>query len=260
MELKTLLVQKKEGYAIVTINRPDKLNALNNLTITELYSVMKDLNADDSVRAVVLTGSGEKAFVAGADISEIKEQDEITGELFALKGQRVFRYIEQMAKPVIAAINGYALGGGCELAMSCHIRICSTKAKFGQPEINLGLLPGYGGTQRLPRLIGRTDALYLLLTGEMIDANRAYDLGLVSEVVEPEQLLERAETLAKIISEKPPIAARYILKAVDEGLNMPIDAALNLEAELFGKICATEDMKEGTSAFLEKRKPQFKGR
>ncbi len=260
MELKTLLVQKKEGYAIVTINRPDKLNALNNLTITELYSVMKDLNADDSVRAVVLTGSGEKAFVAGADISEIKEQDEITGELFALKGQRVFRYIEQMAKPVIAAINGYALGGGCELAMSCHIRICSTKAKFGQPEINLGLLPGYGGTQRLPRLIGRTDALYLFLTGEMIDANRAYDLGLVSEVVEPEQLLERAETLAKIISEKPPIAARYILKAVDEGLNMPIDAALNLEAELFGKICATEDMKEGTSAFLEKRKPQFKGR
>ena len=260
MELKTLLVQKKEGYAIVTINRPDKLNALNNLTITELYSVMKDLNADDTVRAVVLTGSGEKAFVAGADISEIREQDEITGELFALKGQRVFRYIEQMAKPVIAAINGYALGGGCELAMSCHIRICSTKAKFGQPEINLGLLPGYGGTQRLPRLIGRTDALYLLLTGEMIDANRAYDLGLVSEVVEPEQLLERAETLAKIISEKPPIAARYILKAVDEGLNMPIDAALNLEAELFGKICATEDMKEGTSAFLEKRKPQFKGR
>ena len=260
MELKTLLVQKKEGYAIVTINRPDKLNALNNLTITELYSVMKDLNADDSVRAVVLTGSGEKAFVAGADISEIKEQDEITGELFALKGQRVFRYIEQMAKPVIAAINGYALGGGCELAMSCHMRICSTKAKFGQPEINLGLLPGYGGTQRLPRLIGRTDALYLFLTGEMIDANRAYDLGLVSEVVEPEQLLERAETLAKIISEKPPIAARYILKAVDEGLNMPIDAALNLEAELFGKICATEDMKEGTSAFLEKRKPQFKGR
>ena len=260
MELKTLLVQKKEGYAIVTINRPDKLNALNNLTITELYSVMKDLNADETVRAVVLTGSGEKAFVAGADISEIKEQDEITGELFALKGQRVFRYIEQMAKPVIAAINGYALGGGCELAMSCHIRICSTKAKFGQPEINLGLLPGYGGTQRLPRLIGRTDALYLLLTGEMIDANRAYDLGLVSEVVEPEQLLERAETLAKIISEKPPIAARYILKAVDEGLNMPIDAALNLEAELFGKICATEDMKEGTSAFLEKRKPQFKGR
>ncbi len=260
MELKTLLVQKKEGYAIVTINRPDKLNALNNLTITELYSVMKDLNADDSVRAVVLTGSGEKAFVAGADISEINEQDEITGELFALKGQRVFRYIEQMAKPVIAAINGYALGGGCELAMSCHMRICSTKAKFGQPEINLGLLPGYGGTQRLPRLIGRTDALYLLLTGEMIDANRAYDLGLVSEVVELEQLLERAETLAKIISEKPPIAARYILKAVDEGLNMPIDAALNLEAELFGKICATEDMKEGTSAFLEKRKPQFKGR
>jgi len=260
MELKTLLVQKKDGYAIVTINRPDKLNALNNLTITELYAVMKELNADDAVRAVVLTGSGEKAFVAGADISEIKEQDEITGELFALKGQRVFRYIEQMAKPVIAAINGYALGGGCELAMSCHIRICSTKAKFGQPEINLGLLPGYGGTQRLPRLIGRTDALYLLLTGEMIDANRAYDLGLVSEVLEPDQLLERAETLAKIISEKPPIAARYILKAVDEGLNMPIDAALNLEAELFGKICATEDMKEGTSAFLEKRKPQFKGR
>ncbi len=260
MALQNLLVQKKDHYAIVTINRPDKLNALNNLTVTELYTVMKELAADEEVRAIVLTGSGEKAFVAGADISEINEQDEISGELFALKGQRVFRFIEQMGKPVIAAINGYALGGGCELAMACHLRICSTRAKFGQPEINLGLIPGYGGTQRLPRLIGRSDALYLLLTGEMIDAQRAYDLGLVSEVVEPDQLLERAEALAKIIAEKPIIATRYILKAVDDGLNLPIDAALNLEAELFGKICATEDMKEGTRAFLEKRKPQFKGR
>lgn len=260
MAPQNLLVQKKEHYAIVTINRPDKLNALNNLTVAELYEVMKALANDDSIRAIILTGSGEKAFVAGADISEISQQDEISGELFALKGQRVFRFIEQMAKPVIAAVNGYALGGGCELAMACHLRISSTRAKFGQPEINLGLIPGYGGTQRLPRLIGRSNALYLLLTGEMIDAHRAYELGLVSEVVEPEQLLERAETLAKIITEKPIIATRFILKAVDEGLELPLDAALNLEAKLFGKICDTEDMKEGTRAFLEKRKPEFKGR
>ncbi len=260
MAPQNLLVQKKEHYAIVTINRPDKLNALNNLTVAELYEVMKALANDDSIRAIILTGSGEKAFVAGADISEISQKDEISGELFALKGQRVFRFIEQMAKPVIAAVNGYALGGGCELAMACHLRISSTRAKFGQPEINLGLIPGYGGTQRLPRLIGRSNALYLLLTGEMIDAHRAYELGLVSEVVEPEQLLERAETLAKIITEKPIIATRFILKAVDEGLELPLDAALNLEAKLFGKICDTEDMKEGTRAFLEKRKPEFKGR
>ncbi|NOX37364.1 MAG: enoyl-CoA hydratase [Calditrichaeota bacterium] len=260
METKNLLVEKSEHYAVVTINRPEKLNALNAATVTELYQVMKELQKDEAMRAVIITGSGEKAFVAGADIAEIAKHDEISGKIFAMRGQKVFRFIEKMRLPVIAAINGYALGGGCELAMACHLRIASSKAKFGQPEINLGLIPGYGGTQRLPRLIGRTQAMYLLLTGEMIDARKALEIGLVNEVVEPEKLMDRARELAKTLTEKAPIAVNYILDVVDQGLNLNLDMALNLEAEMFGNICATEDMKEGTAAFLEKRKPQFKGK
>ncbi len=260
MDYETLLVEKLDTYAVVTLNRPEKLNALNVKTVTELYQVMKELNNTENIKAVILTGTGEKAFAAGADIKEIAKHDDISGKIFALRGQKVFRYIEKMSKPVIAAVNGYALGGGCELAMSCHLRLAASNAKFGQPEINLGLIPGYGGTQRLPRLIGRTQALYLLLTGEMIDAQRALQLNLVNEVVEPEKLLERARALAKLFSEKPPIAIKFILQAVDEGLNTNLDAGLNLEAELFGNICATEDMKEGTAAFLEKRKAIFKGK
>lgn len=255
-----LLVEKAEGYAVVTFNRPEKLNALDVKTVTELYQVMKELNEDTSIRAVILTGAGEKAFVAGADIAEIEKHDATSGKIFALRGQKVFRYIEKMTKPVIAAVNGYALGGGCELAMSCHLRLASAKAKFGQPEINLGIIPGYGGTQRLPRLIGRTAATHLLLTGEMIDAQKALELRLVNEVVEPEQLLEKAQELATLLAGKAPVAVAYILNAIDRGSEVGIDEGLNIEADLFGSICATEDMKEGTRAFLEKRKPEFKGR
>jgi len=260
MSYETLIVEKLDTFAIVTLNRPDKLNALNVKTVTELYQVMKELNNEENIKAVILTGAGQKAFAAGADIKEIAKHDDSSGKIFALRGQKVFRFIEKMRKPVIAAVNGYALGGGCELAMSCHLRLAATNAKFGQPEINLGLIPGYGGTQRLPRLIGRTPALYLLLTGEMIDARRALQLNLVNEVVEAEKLMERAKALAELIAQKAPIATQFILKAVDEGLNTNLDAGLNLEAELFGNVCATKDMKEGTAAFLEKRKPQFKGK
>ncbi len=260
METQNIVLDIKNHIATVTVNRPEKLNALNAETLTELYQVFKKLKQDNAVRVIILTGSGEKAFVAGADIEEIRRHDDISGRIFALRGQKIFRFIEKMEKPVIAAVNGYALGGGCELAMSCHLRIASEKAKFGQPEINLGLIPGYGGTQRLPRLIGRTRALFLLLTGEMIDAATALQFGLVNEVVAPERLMERVNEIAALLAKKPIIAVQYILQAVDQGLDLNLDAAMNLESELFGNICATEDMKEGTSAFLEKRKPEFKGK
>ncbi len=260
METKNVVLDIEKHVATVTINRPEKLNALNAETLTEIYQVFKKLKTDKAVRVIIITGSGDKAFVAGADIEEIRRHDDISGRIFALRGQKIFRYIEKMEKPVIAAINGYALGGGCELAMSCHLRLASEKARFGQPEINLGLIPGYGGTQRLPRLIGRTRALFLLLTGEMIDAATALQYGLVNEVVAPEHLLERAREIAALLAEKPLVAVQYILQAVDQGLDLNLDAGMNLESELFGNICATEDMKEGTSAFLEKRKPNFKGK
>ncbi len=260
MAEENILLEIEQGIATVTINRPQKLNALNAETITQLYQIFKKLKNDDSVSAIILTGSGEKAFVAGADIQEIHQHDDISGRIFAMRGQKVFRFIEKMEKPVIAAINGFALGGGCELAMACHIRIASEKARFGQPEINLGLIPGYGGTQRLPRIVGKAQALYLLLTGEMVDASRALEMGLVNEVVSPDRLMERAREIAHTLAAKAPIARAYILKAVVEGQDMSLDAGLNLEAELFGNICGTEDMKEGTSAFLEKRTPNFKGK
>ena len=260
MDTKNILLEIKDKIATVTINRPDKLNALNAETITELFQIFKKLKQNDDVHAIVLTGSGEKAFVAGADIAEINRHDDISGRIFAMRGQKVFRFIEKIEKPVIAAINGYALGGGCELAMACHLRIASQTAKFGQPEINLGLIPGYGGTQRLSRLVGSTRALYWLLTGDMFDAQKALEIGLVNEVVPQDQLLARATELATLLASKAPIARRYILQSVIEGLDMNLDASLNLEAELFGNLCATEDMKEGTTAFLEKRKPQFKGK
>ncbi|RMF58851.1 MAG: hypothetical protein D6748_07720 [Calditrichaeota bacterium] len=260
MEYQTIAVDKDAPICVVTINRPEKLNALNQQTITELNDVMETLAEDDSVRAIVLTGAGPKAFVAGADISEIAHLNGEAGKQFAEKGQQVFRFIEKMKKPVIAAINGFALGGGCELAMSCHLRIAATHAKLGQPEINLGIIPGYGGTQRLPRLIGLSNALYLLCTGEMISAEKAMELGLVSEVVEGEQLLERAKNLAHQLAEKAPLALHYILDAVYRGINVDLDTALDIEAECFGAVCDTEDMKEGTEAFLNKRKPVFKGR
>jgi len=260
MDTKNLLLKVENNIGLITINRPDKLNALNAETVTELFQVLKKLRQNDSVAVIIITGSGEKAFVAGADIAEISRHDEISGRIFATRGQRVYRYLEKLEKPVIAAINGFALGGGCELAMACHIRIASENAKFGQPEINLGLIPGYGGTQRFPRLIGTTKALYYLLTGEMFDAQRALELGLISEIVPQAELMTRATKIAEVLCEKSPIAVKYILQAVTEGIEQNLDTALHVESELFGNICATEDMKEGTAAFLEKRKPNFKGK
>jgi len=260
MNPKNIAVKIENKIALLTINRPEKLNALNAETVTELFQTLKKLKQNEEVAVILITGSGEKSFVAGADVAEIKKHDEITGRIFSSRGQKVFRYIEKMEKPVIAIINGFALGGGLELAMACHLRIASKNAKFGQPEINLGLIPGYGGTQRLPRLIGTTRALYLLLSGETIDAKKALEIGLINEVVAAEKLMVRAREIAEMLITKPPVALRYILQAVTDGSDKNLDIAFNLESELFGNICGTDDMKEGITAFLEKRKAAFRGK
>lgn len=260
MKFKNLLVDEKESSVVLTINRPEKLNALNKETVMELHEAFQMIQKRKDIKSVIVTGAGEKAFVAGADIGEIAELDGMSGEAFSKKGSGVFRFIEKMSIPVIAAINGFALGGGCELAMACHLRIASSNAKFGQPEINLGIIPGYGGTQRLPRLIGRTNSLFFLLSGEMIEAQKALELGLIMEVVEPGQLIARAKEIARILANKSAVIIEYILQSVDLGLNVNMDEALNIESQFFSKACETEDMKEGTSAFIEKRKPAFKGR
>ncbi len=260
MELKTILYSVDEGIAIVKINRPKVLNALNNQVMEELESVLDAIGNDTGVKGVIITGEGEKAFVAGADIQEITELNATSGLQFSLKGQRVFRKIETLGKPVIAAINGFALGGGCELAMACTLRVASEKAKLGQPEVNLGIIPGYGGTQRLPRLVGKGRALDLLTTGRMIDANEALQWGLVNRVVPPERLMDEAKELLKLILSKGPVAVQYAIEALDRGLETSLEEGLRIEADLFGLSCATEDMKEGTKAFIEKRKASFKGK
>ena len=260
MAYETLLVEKKDNIAVVTINRPKVLNALNITVIEELERVFNEFKSDPEVKAVILTGAGEKAFVAGADISGLVELNAIEGKRFAERGQKVFNLIENLGKPVIAAINGYALGGGCELAMACHIRVASENAKLGQPEVNLGIIPGYGGTQRLPRLIGKGRAMELILTGRMVDANEAYQMGLVNKVVPQDKLLEEAINMAKTILSKGPLAVKYAMEAINRGLEVTLEEGLKIEADLFGICCATEDKTEGTKAFLEKRKPNFKGK
>ncbi len=260
MSYETLIVEKRENIAIVTINRPKVLNALNATVIEELEKAFTELKNDPEVGAVILTGAGEKAFVAGADISGLVELNPLEGKMFAEKGQAVFNLIENLGKPVIAAINGFALGGGCELAMACTIRIASEKAKLGQPEVNLGIIPGYGGTQRLPRLVGKGRAMELILTGRMVDANEAYQIGLVNKVVPPEKLLDEAIEMAKLILTKGPLAVKFAMEAVNRGLEVSLEDGLKIEADLFGMCCATEDKVEGTKAFLEKRKPNFKGK
>jgi enoyl-CoA hydratase len=260
MTLTHLLVSRAEAVATITVNRPDRLNALNAATVDELRSALLELRHDDGVRAVIVTGAGEKAFVAGADIAELSQQSPLGAKVTAQRGQHVFDLVETLGKPVIAAINGFALGGGCELAMACTLRIAADTARFGQPEINLGLIPGYAGTQRLPRLVGRGRALELLLRGHQIDAAEAYRIGLVDRVVPRAELLSTARTLAQELAGKPPVAARAILEAVHKGLQMPFAEAQAYEATLFGLVATTEDMQEGTRAFLEKRKPAFKGR
>jgi enoyl-CoA hydratase len=257
MNYENLLIEVKEKIAVVRINRPDKLNALNAVTMDELKNVFTELNADESVYVIILTGSGEKAFVAGADISELNKLDMISGKEFSEKGQEVFNIIENSAKPVIAAVNGFALGGGCEIALACHIRLASENAKFGQPEVNLGIIPGYGGTQRLTRLINSGLATEYILTGDMIDANEAYRIGLVNHVYKQSELLDKAFEMAQKIISKGQNAVRAAIKAVNIVDEVSGKEGQNFEASLFATCCGTEDFKEGTKAFLEKRKPKF---
>ena len=258
--LENLILDIDGDVAVVTFNRPKVLNALNALTLEELRRTMLALKDNDSVRAVILTGAGEKAFIAGADINELSIQTPVGGRQHAIAGQQIFDSIENLGKPVIAAINGFALGGGCELAMACTIRIASETAKLGQPEVNLGIIPGYAGTQRLARLVGRGRALELLLSGEHISAQEAHRIGLVNRVVPAAELMAEARKLAATLASKPPVAVRYIIDAVNQGLEMPLAEAQVFEATLFGLVSTTEDMREGTRAFLEKRKAEFKGK
>jgi enoyl-CoA hydratase len=260
MALEHLLVDRDGPVSIVTINRPKVLNALNGPTLDELDQVIDDARRDDGVRVIVLTGAGDRAFVAGADINELAVQTPVAGREHARKGQALFDRIERLGKPVLAAVNGFALGGGCELAMACTIRIAADTAKLGQPEINLGLLPGYAGSQRLPRLVGRGRALELLLLGQQITAEEAWRIGLVNRVVPAAQLMTETRALAQSLASKAPVAVRYILDAVASGLDMSFADAQDYEATLFGLVSTTEDMREGTRAFLEKRKAEFKGR
>jgi enoyl-CoA hydratase len=259
MTYETLLCEVKDQIATITLNRPKLLHALNTQVFDELESIFRTLASDPSVRVILLTGSGEKAFAAGADINEIAATDAATGLAKARRGQSVFRLIETCGKPVIALINGFALGGGCELALACTMRLASEAARLGQPEVKLGLIPGYGGTQRLPRLIGAPTALKLLLTGEMIPAAEALRIGLVDEVVPADQLIPSGEALAKAIVAMAPLAVAGCIEAVHRGANLDIDAALDIEAEVFGRLCSTADKAEGTSAFLEKRPPVWTG-
>ncbi|MBU0692055.1 enoyl-CoA hydratase/isomerase family protein [bacterium] len=260
MNFETLLIEKDGPMAIVTVNRPKALNALNILAFAELKKCFEALREDETVRVAIITGAGEKSFVAGADITEIAAMDMAAGRDLSYRGNIVFSMIEAMPFPVIAAVNGFALGGGCELTMACHIRVASDKAKFGQPEINLGLTPGYGGTQRLPRLIGRGRALDLLLTGRMITAKEAFEWGLVNYLTTPEELMDTAKKIASGIAEKSSSAVRSMLEAVHTGINLPLDQAIQVEVQHFAYCNGTEDKNEGTRAFMEKRKPEFKGR
>jgi enoyl-CoA hydratase len=260
MAYENLLYEKKEGIARITFNRPKVLNALNRKTIEELQQVLLDAREDASVRVLILTGSGEKAFVAGADINELAQQTPVNGKEFSIFGQGVFHLLETIGKPSICAINGFALGGGCELALACSIRLASKTAKLGQPEVKLGIIPGYGGSQRLARLCGKGVAHELCLTGEMITAEEAQRIGLVNHIYESAELLPAAEALAKKIIEKAPLAVKYCMEAIERGVEMPQEEGLFLEATLFGLCCATEDMREGTKAFLEKRAAAFKGK
>jgi enoyl-CoA hydratase len=260
LTLENLLYEKKGAIAYMTLNRPKVLNALNQRTWEDLRAAFEDARDDAEVRGVILTGAGDKAFIAGADISELAQVTAVEAEKSSSYGQEVLNLIENLGKPVIAAINGFALGGGCETAMACTIRVATEHAKFGQPEVTLGLIPGGGGTQRLPRLIGKGRALQIILSGEMISAQEAFRIGLVNEVVPAAELTTRAEAILKRIFSNAPVAVKYSLEAVNKGMETSQAEGLSLEASLFGLCAGTEDKKEGTSAFLEKRKPQFQGR
>jgi enoyl-CoA hydratase len=260
MNRDNLLFSVNNRIAWITFNRPAVLNALNSKTLGELGDCLDEVRRDEGIRALILTGAGEKAFVAGADINELAQRTAVDGRDFALYGQKIFHRLESLGKPSIAAINGFALGGGCELALACTIRIASRSAKLGQPEVKLGIVPGYGGTQRLARLCGKGIAHEMILTGEMITAEEALRIGLVNRVVEASELLGVAESIAAKIAANAPLAVKYAMDAIERGAEMPQQEGLFLEATLFGLSCATDDMREGTRAFLEKRPPKFQGR
>jgi enoyl-CoA hydratase len=258
-DLKYIKLEARDNIAVITVNRPDKLNALNAETVTELRTALEQVASDATIRAVILTGAGEKSFVAGADIAELSKMTPIGGIDVSRQGQDTFRFLETMRKPVIAAVDGFALGGGLELALACHFRVASEHAKFGLPEVKLGIIPGYGGTVRLPRVVGRGRALELILTGEMIDAQEAYRIGLVNRVFPQPQLMGAAVDLAQKIAANGPVAVGLAIEAVDHGYHASTEDSLRLEAHLFGLLASTADMREGMGAFLEKRKASFKG-
>jgi enoyl-CoA hydratase len=258
VSFENLMISDAGGIRTITINRPEKLNALNVTTVGELGIAITEVETDGAIDAVVITGAGDKAFVAGADISELATLGPVEAKEFALRGQAVFSRLERLNKPVIAAVNGYALGGGCELAMACHLRVATTNAVFGQPEVKLGLIPGYGGTQRLPRLVGRGRALEILLTGRNVNAEEATRIGLANVVCEPADLEGVVDGLLDTILANGPLAIGHCLEAVNSGLDMSLDDACLLEATLFGVGAASDQMREGTSAFLERRKPEFR--
>ncbi len=255
-----VLLDKRNHIAVLTINRPKALNALNKDTLLEIDAVIKEISADPEVEVLIITGAGDKSFVAGADIAFMQNLSAMEGREFGAIGQKVFRTIEFMEKPVIAAVNGFALGGGCELAMCCDFRIASTSAKFGQPEVGLGITPGFGGTQRLPRLVGAGMAKQMLYTADVIDANEALRIGLVNQVVAPEELMNTVKKIAKKIASKGPVAVKLSKAAANEGMQTDIDRAMAIEADAFGLCFATQDQKEGMTAFLEKRKANFVGK
>src|SRR5271168_4224161 len=259
MNFENILLEKKNSIAYVTVNRPKVLNALNMATMEELRSAFHDIKNDAAMRVVIFTGAGEKAFIAGADIGELAKHDAVSGKEYTHRGQNVLNLIENLGKPVIACINGFALGGGCELALACTMRLASDTARLGQPEVKLGLIPGYGGTQRLPRLVGQSAALKMLLTGEIIGAAEALRIGLVDEVVPAARLMERAEGLAMTIVGMAPLAIAGCMEAVRWGSELGLVAATDVEAEIFGRLCGTKDKNKGTKAFLEKRPPVWTG-
>jgi enoyl-CoA hydratase len=259
MTYENLRLDQDEAVATITFDRPAVLNALDQRTLAELAEAIEALDADATVRVILLTGAGEKAFVAGADINELARQTPVSGRELARRGQALFTRIEHCGKPVIAVINGFCLGGGCELALACTFRFASATAQIGQPEINLGIIPGYGGSQRLARLVGKDRAMDLILTGRRVGADEALAMGLVTRVAPAASLMGEARAFARELALKPPLAVRYAMQAIDQGLEVPLEQGLELEAALFGLVAATDDMKEGTRAFLEKRKPTFRG-
>lgn len=260
MEFKNLILEKEDYLAILYINRPKAMNALNGETLYELEVAVKDVKADSNIKVMIVTGTGDKSFVAGADITFILPLSPAEGRFFSDLGEKVMRQLELLEKPVIAAINGFALGGGCELAMSCDIRLASETAIFALPEVGLGVIPGFGGTQRLPRLIGEGRAKELTFTTDVINAQEAYRIGLVNHVYPPDQLMDEAKKLARKIATKAPLAVGYAKFAINKGLQVDIDTAMSIESDMFGMCCATTDKSEGMSAFVEKRKPKFMGK